>query len=275
MAPRRLSALADHGRADLGAGGIPEDRLPGPLLLCGAQEHGRAEVAGRGRSRAVAHLREARHSPSRAGDSGGRAEFARGRRRRVRFRLRRDDLPRRTRQGRRDLLPDLGSRAFAPRTREEVSRLGRAGDRQLLRHAELGGLLRRLLRLHSAGRALPDGIVDLLPHQRAQHRAVRAHADHRGRRLVCVLSRGLHGPAARREPAACGRRRADRARGRRDQIFDRAELVPGRCRGQGRHLQFRDQARRLPRRPFEDFVDAGRDGLRHHLEVSVLHPARR
>ena len=32
--------------------------------------------------------------------------------------------------------------------------------------AELGGLLRRLLRLHPQGRALPHGAVDLLPHQR-------------------------------------------------------------------------------------------------------------
>jgi hypothetical protein len=37
---------------------------------------------------------------------------------------------------------------------------------QLLRGAELGGLQRRLVRLHPEGRALPDGAVDLLPHQR-------------------------------------------------------------------------------------------------------------
>jgi Fe-S cluster assembly scaffold protein SufB len=49
---------------------------------------------------------------------------------------------------------------------------------------------------------------------------------------------------------------------------------PGDARGQGRHLQFRHQARRLPRRPLEDLVDAGRDRLGHHLEISKLHPAR-
>lgn len=53
------------------------------------------------------------------------------------------------------------------RAGEEVPRLGCAGHRQLLRDAQLGGLLRRLVRLHPAGRALPDGAVDLLPHQRA------------------------------------------------------------------------------------------------------------
>ncbi len=56
--------------------------------------------------------------------------------------------------------------------------------------------------------------------------------------------------------------------GRRDQIFHRAELVSGRQGRQGRHLQLRHQARRLPRREFEDLVDPGRDRLGHHLEIS-------
>ena len=162
-----------------------------------------------------------------------------------------------------------------PELVQEVSRHRRSGDRQLLRDAELGGLLGRLLRLHPAGRALPDGAVDLFPHQRGEDRPVRAHADHRRQGLLRVLSRGLHGAAARREPASCRGGRAGRARGRRDQIFDRAELVSGRQRGQGRHLQLRHQARRLPGRPLQDLLDAGRDRLGDHLEISVLHPARR
>ena len=36
---------------------------------------------------------------------------------------------------------------------------------------ELGGLQRRLVRLHPEGRPLPDGAVDLLPDQREGHRA--------------------------------------------------------------------------------------------------------
>ena len=50
---------------------------------------------------------------------------------------------------------------------------------------------------------------------------------------------------------------------------------PGRRRGQGRHLQLRHQARRLPRQELEDLLDAGRDRLGDHLEIPVLHPARR
>ena len=68
--------------------------------------------------------------------------------------------------------------------------------------------------LHPQGRALPDGAVDLLPHQRRQHRPVRAHADHRRRRRLRELPGRLHGADARREPAARGGGRAGRARRR-------------------------------------------------------------
>ena len=81
----------------------------------------------------------------------------------------------------------------------------------------------------------------------ARHRPVRAHADHRRRGRLRELSRGLHGADARREPAARRGGRAGRARRRRDQVLDRAELVSGRQGGQGRHLQLRHQARAVPR----------------------------
>jgi Fe-S cluster assembly protein SufB len=87
-------------------------------------------------------------------------------------------------------------------------------------------------------------------------------------RAATVLPGGLHRADARREPAARRRGRAGDPEGRRDQIFDGAELVPGRRkRGQGRHLQLRHQARRLPRRPGQGDVDAGRDRLGDHLEI--------
>ena len=156
-----------------------------------------------------------------------------------------------------------------PELVQQVSRLGGAADRQFLRDAEFGGVLRRLVRLRAAGRALPDGAVDLFPHQREEHRPVRAHADHRRQGRLRQLSRRLHGAQARREPASRRGGRARRARRRRDQVFDGAELVSRRRRGQGRHLQFRHQARRLPRRALEDLLDAGRDRLGDHLEVPV------
>src|SRR6202034_1118596 len=49
------------------------------------------------------------------------------------------------------------------------------------------------------------------------------------------------GACARREPASCGRSRIDRARRCGDQVFDRPELVSGRCQRPRRHLQLRHQ----------------------------------
>ena len=178
-------------------------------------------------------------------------------------------------EARHHLLLVLRSGARASRSGEAVSRLGRAAHRQLLRRAQLGGLQRRQLRLRAEGRALPDGAVDLLPHQREGHRPVRAHADRLRRRRDGELSRRLHGAEARREPAARRGRRARRARQRHHQVLDGAELVSRRQAGQGRHLQLRHQARPVQGARLEDHVDAGRDRLRDHVEVSELHPAGR
>ena len=75
---------------------------------------------------------------------------------------------------------------------KQVPRLRRAVHRQLLRDAELRGLLRRLLRLRAEGRPLPDGALDVLPDQRGQDGTVRADADHRRRGQLRLLPRGLH-----------------------------------------------------------------------------------
>ena len=154
-----------------------------------------------------------------AGVRAGRKERARreavdqaGRHRcRVRFGLGRHHLQGRAGQGRRHLLLDLGSGPRASRAGEEISGLGRAAGRQFLCRAQFGGLFRRLLRLCAAQYALPDGAFDLFPHQREEHRPVRAHPHHRRQGRLRVLSRRLHRADARREPAPCRRGRADRA----------------------------------------------------------------
>ena len=91
-----------------------------------------------------------------------------------------------------------------PELVQQYHRLRRAGVGQLFRRAELGGVHRRQLRLRAEGRALPDGAVHLFPHQCAQHRPVRAHADHRRCRQLCELPGRLHRADARREPVARG-----------------------------------------------------------------------
>ncbi len=144
----------------------------------------------------------------------------------VRFGFGGHHLPEGTEAGRRDLHADLGGDPRASRAGEEISRHRGADLGQLFCHAEFGGVFRRLVRLCAAGRALPDGAVDLFPHQRTQHRAVRAHADHRRQGRLRQLPRRLHRAAARREPAACRGGRTGHAGRRRDQIFDGAELVP-------------------------------------------------
>ena len=246
VAARRVPPLADARRADLGARPLSKDRFPGHPLLFRAEEHAGTDLARGCRSRAAEGLRQARHPAEGAGAAGRRAQgrrtlairsrqrqwrgqwrstAPRRGRRRVRFGFRRDHLQGRARQGRRHFLLDLGSGARASRAGEEISGHGRADHRQLLRDAELGGVHRRLVRVRAQGRALPDGAVHLFPHQREEHRPVRAHADHRRGGGLRLLSRRLHGAAARREPAACRGGRADRARRRRDQVLDRAELV--------------------------------------------------
>jgi Fe-S cluster assembly protein SufB len=92
---------------------------------------------------------------------------------------------------------------------------------------------------------------------------------------MCQLSRRLHRAAARHHQlhAAVVELVA----------LDDAEIkystvqnwYPGRRERQGRHLQLRHQARRLPGRPVQGDVDAGGNRLGHHVEIPVLHPARR
>ena len=160
MAAGRLPPLARDEGAQLGAGALSDDRLSERLLLRRAQEHAQEAVAGRSRSQAAGDLQEARHSAARA-DGAGR----RGGRRGVRFRFGRHHLQGEARRSGRDLLPDLRSDPRSSRSGEEISGLGRAGDRQFLRHAQFGGVLRRHLRLCAQGRALPDGALHLFPHQ--------------------------------------------------------------------------------------------------------------
>ena len=154
-----------------------------------------------------ADVRQARDPARRAEDV-----LRRGRGRGLRQRLGCHDVPREARLGRHHLHVVLRGGARASGAGEEVPGIGRAVHGQLLRDAELGGVQRRIVRLHPKGRSLPDGAVHLLPHQREGHRAVRADADHRGGGLVGELPRRLHRADARREPAPRRGRRAGRTR---------------------------------------------------------------
>ncbi len=66
----------------------------------------------------------------------------------------------------------FGGGPKSPRPRSPLSRHGGAEQRQLLRHAQFGCVLRRFVRLRAAGCALSHGTIDLFPHQRAKYWAV-------------------------------------------------------------------------------------------------------
>ena len=193
--------MAADDPAAVGAPQAAAHRFPGHHLLGGAQT--RRRPPGRDRPRAAGNLRQAGHPAARAGGAGRReAQGRRGGGRRVRFRERDYDLPQEPGREGHHLLLLLrgGARASGPGAQVPGERGARGG--QLLRGPELRGLLRRVLLLHPQGGEVPDGPVQLLPHQRFRHRPVRAHADHRRRRLVGKLYGRLHRADARREPAA-------------------------------------------------------------------------
>ena len=236
-------AWLDDDGADVAQREHPADRLPGHQLLLGAEEEAGAEQPGRGRSRGAQDVREARHSARRA-DAARRASPSTPCSTACRWR-------------RRSATSSPSSASSSARSREAVH------DHPELVRKYLGSVVpytdNFFATLNSAVFSdgsfayIPKGVrcpMELCTYFRInarEHGPVRAHADHRRGRRVRELSRRLHGADARREPAARGRGRAGGARRRDHQVLDRPELVPGRQGRQGRHLQLRHQARRLPR----------------------------
>ena len=247
VAAEGLSPLADDDRADLGQGPLPADRLPGDLLLLGAQERRRRpEEPGRGRSRSCCETYEKLGIPLHEQEMlAGVAVDA-----------------------------VFDSVSVATTFKEKLAEAGVifCSISEAVQQASRAGAASTSARwcptrdnffaaLNSAvftdgsfvyvpeGRALPDGAVA------PTSASTRPNTGQFERTLIIAdegayvsYLEGCTAPHARREPAARRGGRAGRPRRRRDQVLDGAELVPGRRGGQGRHLQLRHQARRLPRR---------------------------
>ena len=161
VAPAGLSRLAVDGKPRLGPRALSAHRFRCDFLLLLAQgDGGSPQEPRRGRPGTAGHLRQAGHPPARAGDTGRR-----GGGRGVRLRIGGDHVSRQTRRGRRGLLLDFRGGARVPGADPQVLRQRGAAPRQLLRGLEQRRLQRRLLRVHSQGRALSHGAVHLLPHQ--------------------------------------------------------------------------------------------------------------
>ena len=243
MAPQGVPPLAHAGGAPLAERPLRAHRLPGHHLLRRPQAEDGVGEPGRGRPRAAGDVRQARDLPRRA-----RAPRRRGGGRHRRLGVGGHDVQGEAGRSRRHLLLLLRGRAEPSGPGAHLPRLGRPLPGQLLRHAQLRRVLRRLVLLRPQGRALPDGAFHLLPHQRRRHRPVRADPDRRRGGRVRELPRGLHRPDAGQEPAPRRGGRARRPRRRPDQVLHRAELVPGRRGGPRRHLQLRHQAGQVRRR---------------------------
>ena len=97
--------------------------------------------------------------------------------------------------------------ARVPRPRQALLRHDHPAWRQQVRRAEHVGVVGRLVHLRPAGRGVRDAAAGVLPDQRRERRAVRAHADHRRRGLAGALHRGLLGTGVHERLAALGGRR--------------------------------------------------------------------
>ena len=174
-------------------------------------------------------LRPARHPRSRAQVSLRRLGT-------VRVRGRLPQRHRGTRKRRRPLLRHGYRTQTVSRDRPEVPRHRYPGRRQQVRRAQQRGVVGRLVRLRAQGRRSEDAAPSLFPDQHREHGPVRAHADHRRRRLEGALHRGLHRAEVFDVVAALRRGRADRDGRRLDPLHDDPELV-------SQHLQPRHEAR--------------------------------
>ena len=193
---------------------------------------------------AARDLREARHPAARAGQARRRRR-GRG----LRLRLRRDDLPAsKLGEGRRS--SSARSRRRCRTIRSSCKKyLGSVVPYTDNFFATLNSAVfsRRLLLLHPEGRPLPDGAVDLLPDQLANTGQFE--------RTLIIAEEGAY--VSYLEGCTAPMRDENQLHAavvelvaldeRRDQVLDRPELVPRRQGRQGRHLQLRDEARRLPR----------------------------
>ena len=191
VAAQGLPPLAHDEGADLAERPLPADRLPGDRLLLGAQaEEGRAEEPGRGRSRSCS--RPTRSSASRC--TSARSLAGRGGGRRVRQRLGGHHL-----QGRSWRRWASSSARSPRRCRSTPSWCGSSWARWCPYTDNFFAALNSAVFTDGSFCYIPKGVrcpmelSHLLPHQRRQHRAVRADADRRRGGRLRQLPRGLHG----------------------------------------------------------------------------------
>ena len=179
---------------------------------------------GRGRSRAAAHLREARRADERAGGAGRR----RGRRD-LRQRVGGHHLQGEARRGRHHLLLDLRSRA-----RSIPSWCASTSARWCRSATTIYAALNSAVFTDGSFCFIPKGVK--CPMDLSTYFRINTQESGQFERTLIVaeegaiglVSRRLHRAQVRHQPAACGGGRAGGARPCRHQVLDGAELVRGR-----------------------------------------------
>ena len=144
------------------------------------------------------------------GHPRGRAQVPLGRRRPVRLRGRLPLGQGGADQARRRVHGHRPGAQGVPRDLPQVLRHRRPARGQQVRGPQRRGLVGRLVRLRAQGRRGAPAAAGLLPHQRREHRPVRADAHRRRRGCQGPLHRGLHGAHLRHRVAP---RRGRRGRG--------------------------------------------------------------
>ena len=254
---------------------LSADRLPGHLLFRRAEVLAGAESPRRGRSGAPAHLRKARHPACGAGDPAGVE------RPRVAVDAVFDGLRRHHFQGEARRRRASSSARSPRRCRSIPNWSGNISARwcptpTILRGAQLGGVHRRLVRLRAARACAARWSCRPISASTPRNRAVRAHADRRRRRR----STSATSKAAPRRCAtkiSCTPRWSNWSRWTTPQIkYSTVQnWYPGDKNGKGGIYNFVTKRGECRGAKFEDLLDAGRDRLGHHLEISELHPAGR
>ena len=274
VAPQGLPPLAHDEGADLGERPLPADRLPGRSSTTRrpkAEE--RAEEPRRGRSRSCS--RPTRSSASRCAS----AERSPG----VAVDAVFDSVSVATTFKEQAARSSASSSAPSPRRCRSIPELVQKYLGSVVPYTDnFFATLNSAVFTDGSFCYVPKGVrcpMELSTYFRinaAEHRPVRAHADHRRRRRVRQLPRRLHGADARREPAARRGRRAGRAR-RRARSSTRPCRTGTRATRTARAASTTSSpsAASAAGRQLEDLLDAGRDRLGDHLEVPELHPAGR
>ena len=263
--------------AELGARVVRQDRLQRHLLLRRAEDEPVAEIPRRGRSGDSQDLREARHPAARAGDPG--------RRRAVANRVAVDAV--------------FDSVSVATTFKEELKKAGvifMPISEAIREHPDL---VRQYLgtvvpvtdnffaTLNSA--VFTDGSFVYVPPgvrcpmELSTYFRINEKNTGQFERTLIIADKGSY--VSYLEGCTAPKRDENQLHAAVVELIalDDAEIkystvqnwYPGDAEGPGRHLQLRDEARRLPRQELGHHLDAGRDRLGDHLEISVLHPARR